>query len=380
MHKRPNKIILFANTDWYLYNFRLSLARQLVKENWDVVLASPPGQYAERLEREGIRWQPIPFHRRGMRYLQELLTLLRLIGFYSKEKPDLVHHFTIKPVFYGSLAARLNRVPAVVNSITGLGYFFLSDEDHVARLRRMLLPFYRFALAYRRSRIIFENSVDLGVFLRRNLAHKEQVRLVESVGVDLERFRPSPETKGDPIVIMPARMLWDKGVREFVEAARLIKQKEVRVRFALVGAPDPGNPTTISKDQLYQWVQEGIVEWWGHRLDMPEVYQGAHIVALPSYSEGLATVLLEAAASGRPIVASDIPGCREVVKDQVTGYLVEVGDHEGLARSIEILLMDRDLRLQMGKQGRAWVKERFSQQAVNQATIEIYNELMLTTK
>ena len=122
------------------------------------------------------------------------------------------------------------------------------------------------------------------------------------------------------------------------------------------------------------------MEWWGHRLDMPDVYRGAHIVALPSYSEGLATVLLEAAASGRPIVTSDIPGCREVVKDQVTGYLVEVGDHEGLARSIEMLLKDRDLRQQMGKQGRAWVKERFSQQAVNQATIEIYNELMVTDK
>jgi glycosyltransferase involved in cell wall biosynthesis len=380
MVRNKPKLILFANTDWYLYNFRLSLARHLDEEGWEVVLASPPGQYTKHFSQFRFRWVPIQFRRRSTRIDQEIITLLRIIWFYLKEKPDLVQHFTIKPVFYGSLAARLTGVPAVVNSVTGLGYFFLSKEAQVQRLRRFMLGLYRFALRHRRSRVIFENAFDMKVYTDLGLVDDEHARMVQGVGVDLDRFSPHPEKRGMPTVIMPARMLWDKGVREFVEAARLLKQEGLKARFALVGAPDPGNPTTIPEDQLYRWVQEGSVEWWGHRLDMPEIYRDSHLVALPSYSEGLATVLLEAAASGRPIVATDIPGCSEVVRDQITGFLVGVGDHEALARSIEVLVKDRKLRKKMGTQGREWVENRFSQQAVNQATIDIYNELLPTKR
>jgi glycosyltransferase involved in cell wall biosynthesis len=375
MKQEQKKIILFANTDWYLYNFRLSLARQLADQNWEVVLASPPGPYVDRFAKEGFRWESMPLSRRGLRVHQEFLTLLHLIRFYFREKPDIVHHFTIKPVFYGSLAARISRIPAVVNSITGLGYFFLSDERRVVHLRRYVIPLYRLALASRRSRIIFENSTDLEIFLNRGLARSNQVRLIEGVGVDLDRFVPTEEHKGSPVTIMAARMLWDKGAGEFVQAARQLKEKFPSARFALVGAPDPGNPSTIPEDQLYHWVQEGVIEWWGHRLDMPEVFRDAHIVALPSYSEGLATVLLEAAASARPIVTTDIPGCKEVVEDNVTGLLVAVGDHVGLAQSLERLIKDEALRKEMGRAGRRLVEQRFNQQVVNEKTIDIYQEL-----
>ena len=376
MNQEPRKIILFANTDWYLYNFRLSLAHKLADQNWEVVLASPPGPYVNRFAQEGFRWESMPLSRRGLRFHQEFFTLLRMIRFYFQEKPDIAHHFTIKPVFYGSLAARISGIPAVVNSITGLGFFFLSPERHVVRLRRFVIPLYRCALASRRSRIIFENSADLDVFLDRGLARSDQVRLIEGVGVDLDRFVPTEEHKGSPVTIMAARMLWDKGAGEFVQAARLLKEKYPRARFALVGAPDPGNPSTIPEDQLYHWVQEGVVEWWGHRLDMPEVFRDAHIIALPSYSEGLPTVLLEAAASARPIVATDIPGCREAVEDNVSGLLVAVGDHVGLARSLEKLIQDEALRKKMGRAGRRLVERRFNQQMVNEKTIDMYHELL----
>jgi len=375
MNQKLRKILLFANTDWYLYNFRLSLAHQLADRNWEVVLASPPGPYVKRFAQEGFRWESMPLSRRGLRFHQEFFTLLRLIRFYFREKPDIVHHFTIKPVFYGSLAARISRVPAIVNSITGLGYFFLSAERRVVRLRRYVIPLYRCALAARRSRIIFENSADLEVFINRGLARSGQVRLIEGVGVDLDRFVPTEEHTGSPVTIMAARMLWDKGAGEFVKAARLLKEKFPRARFALVGAPDPGNPSTIPEDQLFHWIQEGVIEWWGHRLDMPEVFRDANVVALPSYSEGLPTVLLEAAASARPIVATDIPGCREVVEDQVNGFLVAVGDHIGLARSLEKLIKDEALRKKMGRAGRRLVERRFNQQVVNEKTIDTYQEL-----
>ena len=374
------KILLFANTDWYLYNFRLSLAHLLRERGWEVVLASPPGNYTPHLEDEGFRWVPVVLSRRGVIPHQELRSLLRLNVICKKERPDVLHNFTIKPVIYGSLTGCWLGTPVVVNSITGLGYLFLSETYGARLLRSLVMPVYRYLLANPRIRVIFENDSHQELFLSRGLVRAWQTTVIQGVGVDLIRFSPTPEPSDPPVVLMASRLLWDKGVREFVEAARLFTLKKTMVRFVLVGSPDPGNPSSIPVDQIRSWVQEGLIEWWGHRNDMPDVFANSHIVVLPSYGEGVPTVLMEAAASGRPIVASDVPGCREVVCHGETGLLTRVKDPRSVAEALETLIKDKDLRRRMGQRGRKWVELRFDQKVINEQTLRVYNDALQVKK
>lgn len=369
------KICLVANTDWYLFNFRLSLAKELRSIGWDVVMISPPGSYASRLVEEGFRWVEWQVDRRGMNIIHELTATSHLAKIYSKERPLLVHHHTIKSVIYGSFAARLRKVPAIVNSITGLGYLFLSSGWRSNVLRASVLPVYRSAIKHKNVRVIFENKVDLDTFLQNGLAGKSQSTIIEGVGVDVDRYVPQPEMEGIPLVVLPARLLWDKGVGALVEAARKLHER-TSIRIALVGMPDPGNPTSIDETQLQEWISEGLIEYWGFREDMDEVYRQAHIVCLPSYREGLPTVLIEAAAAGRPIVASDVPGCREVVDHGVNGLLVPPGDSAALADALALLADNPALRQQMGAAGRLKVVNQFADTKVIAATLSVYSDLL----
>ena len=371
-----HKILLVANTDWYLFNFRLSLARTLQDQGWEPVLVSPRGPYAQQLEAAGFRWLSVPMSRRSMLPYGETRTLLKLGSIYRHERPDLVHHHTIKPVMYGTLAARWSGINAVVNSITGLGYLFISNQWTAKLLRLIVKPALRQILRSGRAHVIFENSGDRAFLVDRKLVRSDQTTLIEGVGVDLRHYQPSDEADEIPIVILASRMLWDKGVHDFVEAARILQTEGLAARFALVGAPDLGNPASIPVRRIEQWTDQGLVEWWGHRHDMAAVFRSSHVVALPSYYEGTPTVLMEAAASGRPIVATDIPGNRNVVIDGQSGYLVPVGDPEVLARSLENLILSEDLRIQMGKQGRELAKRRFSQEDINARTIQVYEEVL----
>jgi len=370
------KILLVANTDWYLFNFRLSLARTLQEQGWEPVLVSPSGPYAQRLKAAGFRWLSVPMSRRGAFPYSETRTLLKLGSIYRHERPDLVHHHTIKPVMYGTLAARWSGVDAVVNSITGLGYLFSSHQWRARFLRLIVKPALGQLLRRGRAHMIFENSNDRAFFIKRGLVQSSRSTLIEGVGVDLTRYQPSDEADGTPLIIMASRMLWDKGVHDFVEAARMLQTKGLSARFALVGAPDSGNPASIPIRRIERWTEQGHVEWWGHQDNMAEVLRSSHVVALPSYFEGAPTVLMEAAASGRPIVATDIPGNRNVVIDGQSGYLVPVGDPSALARSLEDLITSKDLRIRMGKQGREIAERRFAQEDINARTIQLYNEVL----
>ena len=370
------KILLVANTDWYLFNFRLSLAHTLRNQGWEPVLVSPSGPFATELESSGFRWLPVSIDRRGILPHTELQTLRGLRTIYREEIPDLIHHHTVKPVLYGTLAARSSGIRAIVNSITGLGYVFLSRGITARVLRLLLKPAYRFALADRRVHVIFENRGDRKFFIDRGLVQSDQQTLIEGVGVDLDRYRPVEEVPGVPLVIMASRMLWDKGVQEFVEAATLLRRKGTEARFALVGAPDLGNPASIPVGQIEGWAERGHVEWWGYRRHMPSVYDASHIVTLPSHFEGLPTVLLEAAASGRALVATDIPGNREVVIDGKNGLLVPVGDAIALSKALERLISNTALRREMGMKGRELVERRFGQDKINARTIAVYEDAL----
>jgi glycosyltransferase involved in cell wall biosynthesis len=370
------KILIVANTDWYIYNYRLALASRLRGSGWEVVLVSPPGPYVSRLGARGFRWIPLHLSRRGVLPPQELRAVLNLARLYDREKPDLLHHFTLKPVLYGSIAARWRGCQAIVNSVAGLGYLFQSTRPTMQAVRALVSPLFRYALAGEGVRVIFENEDDRSYFIRQGFVAEWKTRVIQGVGVDLERFQPSEEPDGRMRIMMASRMLWDKGVREFIEAARLVSERYPSARFILVGEPDPGNPSSISEEMIRGWVEEGVVEWWGHRQDMPRVYQQAHMIVLPSYGEGVPTVLMEAAASGRAVIASDIPGCQAVVREGETGILVPVRDFETLAHAIEVLIENPLLRREMGQKGRLLMEGQFDQEIMNSRTMKVYEQLL----
>ncbi len=365
------KIIFFANTDWYLYNYRLSLATELQSQGHEIILLSPAGSYTAAIQKAGLNWQEFSLSRRGINPFSELNAINRLAHFYKQEKPDLVHHFTIKCVIYGSLAARKAGINRIINSITGKGILF-SDEKLVNSLGK---PFIKllYRLSLKQTEVVFQNQPDFNYFVDNHLVSSQQCHLIPGSGVDVTLFKPAPVPEGDPLVILPARMLWAKGVHEFIQAARIIKKTGVNARFALVGEPDTGNPSAIPVQKLKEWNTDGSVEWWGWKDDMVQIYQAASIVCLPSsYGEGMAKSLLEAAACGRPIIASDIPGCREVIIDNVNGFLVPRQDSEQLAAAIIKLLSSKPLREKMGHASRELAVRHFSSEKVNQDTIDLY--------
>lgn len=368
------KILLVSNTDWYLYRFRLSLARYLREQGGEVVLVSPVGHYVHAIQADGFRHVAWEVGRQTLNPLREAKAILDLVRIYRSEHPSLVHLHTIKPVIYGSLAVRLLHVSAVVCSITGRGYVFLGKDVKARLLRILVKRIYRFALNSRSSVTIFENETDLNYFLDENLVKLKNSSVIDGVGVDTDYYSPSPEPDGLPIVVLAGRLLWDKGVGTFVDAARLLRSK-IPARFVLVGEPDIGNPASIDVGLLKQWVNEGVVEWWGWQTDMRSVFASCHIVALPSFGEGIPTVLLEAAAMGRPLVATDVPGCRDVVVDGSTGLLVPRQDSLALATAFKKLIMDPKMRKTMGNAGREYIIQRFSSSKINRETYKIYQNI-----
>jgi len=370
------KILLIANTDWYLYRFRLSLARFLRDQGMEVVLISPSGRFVSELEASGFRWVNWNVGRQSINPFGELNTLFDLLRIVKQEKPDLMHLHTIKPVLYGSLVASLARIPAVVRSITGRGYVFLGTDKRTLWLRPLVKGLYRFVM--RAGVTLFENESDRQYFVDEKLVALENTNLIEGVGVDTDYYQPLPEPQGTdqrPVVLMATRMLWDKGVGTLIDAARLLLQK-FDARIVLAGEPDPGNPASIDLKILNQWVEEGIVEWWGWQADMRSAFSACHIVTLPSFGEGIPTVLLEAAACGRPIVATDVPGCRDVVKQGLNGLLVPQKNPQALADALLHLLQSNSLRNEMGMAGRQLVVDRFSNQQVHKNTLAVYRQCL----
>jgi len=340
-----------------------------------VVLASPPGQYVSRLQEAGFRWACLPLKRSGVNPIREFLAVLGVTRLYRREKPDLVHHFTLKCALYGSLAARCTGIKAVMNAVTGVGYVYLS-QDFKARLLRPLVNLVC-RIGFRGTHVVFENPDNRQMFIHHRIVSEDDSHVIRGAGVETTRFAPSPESSGVPIVLLAGRMLWDKGVGEFVEAARRLKHDGLQVRFVLAGGCDPENPGAVPRESLEEWTRTGAVEWWGQREDMPMVFSQAHVVCLPSYyGEGVPTVLMEAAASGRAIVTTDMPGCREVVRHGENGLLVPPRNPEALAEAIATLLKDPALRARMGARGREIAVQQFCEERVVRETLELYRQLL----
>ena len=367
------RAILVANTAWYLYNHRISLAHALRERGAEVILLSPYDEYVDRLVDQGFNWRSLRMSRRGINPFSEIATSVELFKLYSTIKPDVVHHFTIKPVLYGSLVARLMRVPLIINAITGLGYLF-GREGMVGRILQWLAGvLYRLVLKSESIVVVFQNSSDQDLFSNSGWVNKQQSVLIPGSGVDTDRFVPTPESEHPKIVLMVSRMLWDKGVGDFVAAARILKQRNVEADFVLVGGSDMGNPRAVPGEQLEKWTQMGIVKWLGHQDEMPQIYAQSTIVVLPTnYREGVPRTLIEAAASGKPIITTDLPGCRDIVRHGINGILIPVEDPISLADAIEELLINPDLREKMGRAGREIAVNEFSNQKIIKATLELY--------
>ena len=373
---RP-RVLIVVNADWYFWSHRLSLARALLAAHCQVAVAAAPERgYQQSIEAEGLRFIPLRLQRRSVAIGQETSTFLELCRLYRRERPHVVHHVTIKPVLYGSLAAKVARLDAVINTIPGLGYMFLGSGLQGAIRQGMVCLAYRLALCGNHTRVIFQNPDDQRLFLSRGLVSADRSVLIRGSGVDIRQFTPTPDPAGIPVVLLASRLLWDKGVGELVEAARQLKRAGTQCRFVLVGAPDLQNPNSVSTSDLEGWRREGVVEWWGLRSDMADVLKMANVVVLPSYREGVPRILLEAAASGRAIIATDVPGCREVVRHGENGLLVPVRDPSALASAIRDLLTDPVLRARMGTKGRQIVVSEFSEDRVLRETLAVYAELL----
>ena len=371
-----SKIVLFANTDWYLYNFRFSLANELRAQDHEVILVSPAGSFQQLLLDDGFEWIPFPLTRQGFNPFHEFGSLIQLIRLYRKLQPDIIHHFTIKPVIYGSIAARILGLRAVINSITGLGHLFIDQGLDTRVLRTVAIWLYRFSLPH--TYVIFENQEDRDIFIHRNFLKAEQTHLIMGTGVDVDKFHPGPKANDVPVVLFSSRLLITKGFLEFTEAARILKEKGLKARFAVAGTTDPGNPASLLDEQIDAWKQSDLLEWWGWQDDMPAALAQADIFCLPSYREGVPNALLEAAACGLPIVTTDAPGCRDVVTDNVNGLLVPIQNAKALADALEILIISEDIRSRMGAAGRKIAVEQFSTSKVNRETLAVYNLLSKT--
>lgn len=374
------KLLFLQTEDWTFWSHRLPLARAAKSAGYEVVVALRVDAHGERLRSEGFRVVPLDWRRNSVNPVRELLMLLAIVRLYAREKPDIVHQVTAKPIIYGSIAARLCGVRAVLNAMTGLGFVFMSEGGKA----RLLKPFVRLALKFAftipNSRTIFENPDDRALFVGMGLLPPERTAVIPGTGVDIEEFRPTPESAGAPVVVLPCRMLWDKGVGEFVEAAGMLKAAGVEARMALVGDSDSENLTAVPISVLSQWKKSGVIEWWGRRTNMQEVYAQSHIVCLPSYREGLPVTLMEGAACGRPLVATDVPGCREVVRNGVNGFLVPARDARGLAAALRLLLEDAGLRRRMGSKARDTAVEKFAQEKTVRQYLALYQKLAAASR
>jgi glycosyltransferase involved in cell wall biosynthesis len=370
------KLLFFVTEDWYFYSHRLPLAIAAKNAGYDVVVVARVNQHGELIRAHGLKLINISISRRSRNPFKELLVVFRLFNIYRTEKPDIVHHVALKPVLYGSVAARLAGVGSVINALAGLGFLFVSKQRKAFFLRPIVEWAFRVLLNRANVRVILQNPDDMSLLINREILKPEQAVLIRGSGVDIEHFNVTEESNEIPLVVLASRMLWDKGVGVFVEAAKELKQQGVEARFCLVGEGDPDNPNSIPDSQIETWQSEKVIEWWGRRNDMPSVFAKSHIVCLPSaYGEGVPKVLIEAAACGKPIVTTDAPGCREIVRHQVNGLLVSINNKKALAAALLILINDKKLRISMGQSGREIVEKEFAIDIVVSQTLDLYKKV-----
>jgi glycosyltransferase involved in cell wall biosynthesis len=374
------KVLLVANTSWYLFNFRFPLLRDLRAAGYTVEVVAPHDSYTSLLEAECFTVHHWMVTRRSINPLLELIALVDLMRVYRRERPDLVHHFTIKACLYGTLAAKGARVYRVVNAITGLGHMFLGRRKRTRLMRHMLKPLYRAVFSARRSTVVFQNANDQERLINLGITDGDRARLIRGSGVDIEQFRPATPTAGQyhaPLqLLFPSRLIREKGIEDVLTACRSLWAQDVPLELLVAGAVDDGNRSALKLADLDSLRSEPRIRCLGHVDDMRALYAASDLVVLPSWREGLSRALIEAAAMERPIITTDVPGCRDVVDHGRTGLLVPLRDAHAIELSITLLLNNPDLAARFGKAARQKVVEEFQVALVNESTLHQYTLLL----
>lgn len=369
------KIAFVVNNLDFFVSHRMVIGLALINRGFDVHVIAP-GTCPVQLADKGFKFHSVEMSRKGMNPFAELATIFALKRLFKQIKPDLVHLVTIKPYLYGGVAARLAWVPAVVSAVAGLGTVFIDGSLKAKAIRAVLWFFYHFAFGHKNQHVIFQNSNDASLLSKWMGLSANKIVLIRGSGVDLKQCQFIDEPNGIAVVTLVARLLVDKGVCEFVEAARILKSRAVDARMCLVGDVDVGNRTSVTETQLAEWVDAGIIEAWGYRSGINQVYSESNIACLPSYREGLPKSLVEAAACGRAVVTTDVPGCRDAIEPDVTGLLVPIRDAGALADAIEDLIKHPEKRKAMGKAGRALAEREFAIEKVIDAHMQVYDALL----
>jgi glycosyltransferase involved in cell wall biosynthesis len=369
------RLLMVVNTDWFFLSHRAAIAQAALELGMRVTICAGSTGRESEIRDLGLDFVDLPLSRQGINPSRELVDIYRLRAIYRQVAPDLIHQVGPKPVAYGSIAAAGSGA-RIINAISGLGYAF-TNLDRPSRLRPIVLRLYRRALCRQGVLTIFQNIDDRDLFVNLGIVPRTNSALIRGSGVDCERFGAQPEPGGEIVVMFPARVLRDKGILEFVRAIEILKERESakllpRFRAVIVGRLDEGNPSSITHEELSDWVDRRLVENWGHSQDMASTLARAHIVVLPSLREGLPKVLLEASAVGRPVIATDVPGCRECCIPEYNGLLVPPKQPATLARAIERLIVDDELRQAFGRRGRALVESNFSLDHVVSSTLSLY--------
>ena len=358
------RIIIVANTTWNIYNFRLNIVRKLIEEGHEVIVMAPVDKYISYTEMiRQVQHVPVRhMHRNSLNPVHDIRLLWELIRLYRKYKPDLILHYTVKCNIYGGLAVRLLNIPSVA-VVTGVGHPMI----HKGWLNSLVRRLYRIALPYHRK-VIFENQDDKASFDLEGLTTPEQSESIKGCGVDMEFFSPNGDARDPEVTTFSfiGRLIYDKGVREFIEAAQKVKQKYSKVQFWLVGDVDDGNPSSVRNEDLMYWIRDPDIHYHGATDHVKAYFSRSDCIVLPSYrAEGLPKVIMEAMAMERPVITTDTPGCREAVEDGYNGYLVPLQDADALARAMErFILLDRPSRMLMGKNGRIKAMKEFDEKII----------------
>lgn len=373
MNVVPRHLVYVITEDWFFASHFLDRAKAAVGKGYKVSVITRCRETAREFRQYGLAPINIEFSRRGLNPITELITIFRLRTILKRIKPDIVHNVALKPVVLGSLAAQFAGVQNIVNAPVGMGYVFTSEENRARILRPVVNALIRYSLGRQVRHVIIENNDDFNNLVASGFAKKDSIALIKGAGVDTKKFDYKPEPDGQVRVIMVSRLLRDKGVQEFIDAAKLVKARESTVQFVLVGDVDEGNPTSLTADQLTDLRKSRDVTWLGARTDIAELLAASHVACLPSYREGLPKSLIEAASAGRPIVTTDVPGCREVVTHMVNGLLIQPRDVTALATAIEKLVNDPQLRQSMGKENRQKAESEYANEMIIAQTHGVYD-------
>lgn len=375
------KILFNITEDWFFCSHFLGRAIAAKEAGYSIFVLSKENKHREIIESHGISFYSLPFNRKSINPIYEFYILLRTIHLYRKIKPDIVHQVAAKPIIYGSIAANICKIKSVLNAPVGLGFVFSSDTLK-AKILKPIVKFFlkKFINSHnglnKKNKVIFENFDDLNYFIEMGAVKAKYACVIRGAGVKVNNLLPKNENnKRLPTITLVARMLKDKGVREFVAAARKLNSQKINGRFLLVGDTDTLNPSSLNKSTLQRWNDDKIIEWKGWVDDIEQTLKYTDILCLPSYREGLPKALIEGAAYGLPIVTTDTVGCRDVVQDGVNGFLVPIKNIDQLANKIFELIQNKSLREKMGNKSHEIALSKFSESKINLQTLKIYNEL-----